>query len=516
VLSLCFSLVSGNSNYIQPKRKAPKASVAADSYRVQMKRKDAEEEDFYPLNAYKFIAFGLDLFVTAFKRGRFDFDNVDILARLGPLVPVIGNTLYSNTAGVLLLGLKATAAIIRCPVSQVEESTPVFVTNIFRVIKNAGGTAESEVAQTALKTLAVILRDNKTSNVTDKQLRYLLEVISPDIEETGRQAAIFTVLRSIVGRKFVVPEIYDLMDRVSAIMVTNQSTHVQELCRGVLMAFLLDYPQGAGRLKAQMTFLARNLTYQFESGRISVLEVLSAVLTKFSDDLMQEYADMLFVSLVAVLANDDSEKCRGMAGLLIKQLFTRLGDQQRHKTLQVLRSWVELRDRQAQLAGASLAVYSIIIDSAADEVGEIINVVVPAITESAESLLLAETTEDDIHLDHLVPLNALKALLRALEVFPVDAEAMPWEQIIQHMLFPNTAVRLVSAKCISSLLTQKAGVSGVELLGEEALLEIARKSCLLMKGDVAEGGRLEVVEPKLADVLVRILWHISKHWAVST
>ena len=515
VLSLCFSLISGNSNYIQPKRKAPKASVAADSYRVQMKRKDAEEEDFYPLNAYKFISFGLDLFVTAFKRGKFDFDNVDILARLGPLVPVIGNTLYSNTSGVLLLGLKATAAIIRCPVSQVEASTPVFVTNIFRVIRNAGGTAESEVAQTALKTLAVVLRDNKNSNVTDKQLRYLLEVISPDIEETGRQSAIFTILRSIVGRKFVVPEIYDLMDRVSAIMVTNQSTHVQELCRGVLMAFLLDYPQGAGRLKAQMTFLARNLTYQFESGRISVLEVLSAVLSKFSDDLVHEYADMLFVSLVAVLANDDSEKCRSMAGVLIKLLFGRLRDQQRAKTLQILKSWVELRDEQAQLAAASLNVYSIIIDAAADDLQSIINVVIPAITESSAALLQAETTEDDIHLDHLVPLNALKALVRTLEVQPVNASLLPWESIIQHLLFPHTGVRLAAARCISILMTsQKDGVDSVEILGEEALLEVARKSCLLMKGEAPEG-RLEVVDPKLADVLVKILWNISKHWAVS-
>jgi U3 small nucleolar RNA-associated protein 20 len=516
VLSLCFSLISGNSNYIQPKRKAPKASVAADSYRVQMKRKDAEEEDFYPLNAYKFISFGLDLFVTAFKRGRFDFDNLDILARLGPLVPVIGNTLYSTTSGVLLLGLKATAAIIRCPVSQVEESTPVFVTNIFRVIRNAGGTAESEVAQTALKTLAVVLRDNKNSNVTDKQLRYLLEVISPDIEETGRQSAIFTILRSIVGRKFVVPEIYDLMDRVSAIMVTNQSTHVQELCRGVLMAFLLDYPQGAGRLKAQMTFLARNLTYQFESGRVSVLEVLSAVLSKFSDELIHEYADMMFVSLVAVLANDDSEKCRAMAGVLIKLLFGRLKDQQRAKTLQVLRSWVELRDEQAQLAAASLNVYSIIIDTAPDDVQSIINVVVPAITESSTALLQAETTDEETHLDHQVPLNALKALTRAMEIAPANAASMPWESIIQHLLFPHTGVRLAAARCISILMTsQRDGVDSVDILGEEALLEIARKSCLLMKGESPEGGRLEVVDPKLADVLVKILWNISKHWAVS-
>jgi U3 small nucleolar RNA-associated protein 20 len=223
---------------------------------------------------------------------------------------------------------------------------------------------------------------------------------------------------------------------------------------------------------------------------------------------------MLFVSLVAVLANDDSEKCRAMAGVLIKLLFGRLRDQQRAKTLQVLRSWVELRDEQAQLAAASLNVYSIIIDTAPEDVESIIKVVIPAITESSTALLEAETSEEDVHLDHQVPLNALKALVRALEIAPVTATSMPWESIIQHLLFPHTGVRLAAARCISILMTQKDGVDGVGLLGEEALLEIARKSCLLMKGEAPEG-RLEVVDPKLADVLVKILWNISKHWAVS-
>lgn len=515
-LSLCYSLISGNSSYIQPKRKAPKTSQAADSYRVQMKRNNREEEDFYPLNAYKFIAFGLDLFVTAFKRGRFDFENVDILARLGPLVPVIGNTLYSTTSGVLLLGLKATAAIVRCPVPQVDESIAVFVTNIFKVVKNAGGNVESDVAQTALKTLAVILRDNRDSSVSDKQLRYLLEVIGPDLEETDRQSAIFTVLRSIVGRKFVVPEIYDLMDRVSAIMVTNQSTHVQELCRGVLMAFLLDYPQGAGRLKAQMTFLARNLSYQFESGRVSVMELLSAVLVKFSDDLIHEYADMLFVALVAVLAGDDSEKCRTMAGLLIKVLFGRLGEEQQAKTLQVLQSWVEMRDEQVQLASASLAVYAIVIDSSPHLIGDIADVVSPVIEESAQALVRAENSDEDVHLDHRLALNGLKAVVRLLEVSPVTAQTMPWEAIIQHLLFPHVGVRIAAARSVSIMISSaKEGANGVGTLGDETLLDVARKSCLLLKGDDIEGGRTEVVDAKLADLLVKILWNVSKHWAVS-
>jgi len=86
--------------------------------------------------------------------------------------------------------------------------------------------------------LATILRDSPTAQVKEKDLVYLLDLLSPDLEDPSRQASVFSMLRAIVSRKFVVPEIYDLMDKVSEIMVTNQSNQVQELCRSVLLQFL--------------------------------------------------------------------------------------------------------------------------------------------------------------------------------------------------------------------------------------------------------------------------------------
>ena len=44
----------------------------------------------------RFVTLGLDLFVTAYRRGIFNFNDSEILSRLEPMVSVIGNTLYSN------------------------------------------------------------------------------------------------------------------------------------------------------------------------------------------------------------------------------------------------------------------------------------------------------------------------------------------------------------------------------------------------------------------------------------
>ena len=515
VLTLCYSLISGNSAYLKSKRKAAPTSQAADAYRVQMKRNKAEQEDFYHLNAYKFVMFGLDLFVTAFRRGRFDFDNTDILSRLGPLVSAIGNTLYSSTASVMLLGLKASAAIARCPIPQVDSSLPTFVTNIIKIIKHQGGSAETEVAQTALKTLAVILRDCKSSQLTDAQLRYLLDCVSPDLEEPDRQAAIFALLRAIVSRRMVVPEVYDLMSSVSSVMVTSQSTHVQDQCRGVLMAFLLDYPQGKGRIKSQLTFLAQNLDYVYETGRISVMELLNAVFTKFNEELIAEYADLFFVALTAVIANDESEKCRTMAGALLQVLLGRLESSKVATMVDVLKSWVGARDVQPALAGASLAVFGLLADVPDVDTAIVDDMLVATssvISDSAAALAEAESdnTAFPAPLDHSLPHHALAAVSKGLSIAPSSADDLPWEGIIAHLLFPHDWVRLAAAKCVGALMAVS-----MDKLDDNACLDVARKSCILLQGSKNSEGEYVTLDGKVADQLVKLLWNIAKRWSVS-
>ncbi|KAL7419756.1 U3 snoRNP protein [Cryptotrichosporon argae] len=488
VLALCHALISGNSRYLATKKAKTVVTQKADRFMVQLKREAGKDVDVYALNAHRFVAFGLELFVTAFRRGRFDFADVDTLARLGPLVPAIGNTLYGSTPAVVL-GLKATAAIARCPVPQVAEAMPVIVTNVFRIIKHSGST-ESEVAQTALKTLAVLVRDCGAA-VSDAQLKYLVELIGPDLDDHERQAAAFAVLRAVVSRTFVVPDVYDLMDRVSALMVTSQSAHVQELARGALVQFLLEYPQGAGRIKAQMTFLARNLDYVFEAGRLSVMELLAAVFAKFSDNVVADYADLFFVALTAVLENDDSAKCRAQAGTLLRTLFGRLDDAHQARTLDVLDTWVEQRAANPALAGAALNVYAL-LDTPRRPV------VAAVLADSAAALAAAEAeaAETGPALAPALPLHALRLVAAA----PTDAAA-PWDAVVAHLVFPHQWVRFAAAQALNALL---ATPDAFDTLGDAQLRDISRKACALFDAGI---------DAKLADALVKLLWHLAKYWA---
>lgn len=440
------------------------------------------------------------------------------MARLDSMVVVVGNTLYSTSAPVLLLGLRSAAGIAKCPVKSLEKSLPVFVRQIIDIIKQAGNT-ESEVIQVAFKSLANILRDGPAVQVKEKDLVYLLELLSPDLEEPSRQASVFTMLRAIVARKFVVPEIYDIMDKVSEIMVTSQSPQVQELCRGVLLQFLLDYPQGKGRLRNQMTFLAKNLSYVHESGRKSVMELLGAIVVKFEVNLVREYADLLFVALVMVVANDDSATCREMGALLIKNLFGRLDDERRRVILSHLHSWAS-QPSQLQLARVSSQVYGFIIDvlqaDSLPYISGILEDLKAALERSTQSLAVVEGDHLDdasmqVDLEWQVPYYALTVLSKTLRIFPDFAnhgERVAWNLVVSHMLFPHAWVRTASSRLLGLLFTAVPvappvlGFPDDHPLSKAGMQDVAKKLCLQLKS--------EHLDDALGLQVVKNLFYIGK------
>lgn len=401
-----------------------------------------------------FVAFGLGLLNTALKRNRFDFRDPAVMARLETMVVVVGNTLYSKNASVLTMGMRCATGLSKCPLKGIERSIPVIICQILDTLKQIGST-ESELSQVALNSLAIIFRDGPTVQVKEKDLVYLLELISPDLEEPSRQASVFTLLRAIVARKFVVPEIYDLMEKVSEVSVTSQSPQVQELCRGVLLQFLLDYPHGKGRLRNQMTFFVKNLSYVYETGRTSIMELLSAIILKFQAPLLQEYAELLFVAFVMVIGNDESAKCREMAAGLIKNMWTRLEEERRKVLLSHLHSWVA-QTSQPLLTWVATQVYGFVVDVALSECSPYVSGIVDDLKTSLQRSATLFAAQDDDNKDGLawqLPYHSLTVISKVLRVFPrlIQDERLEWNHITEHLLFPHAWVRTAACRLVGQL-----------------------------------------------------------------
>ncbi|KAI0316098.1 armadillo-type protein [Amylostereum chailletii] len=516
LLVLCHTLVSQNARFLHhvpkpiQKRKGKNAAI------VQLKRDDGVIADHYATNSFRFIAFGLDLFNTAFRRGRFDFSDNNVISRLEPMVAVIGNTLYATNSHVLIHGLKATVAIIKCPLKNIAKSVPVFIKQMVAIVRQTGST-ESEVVQTALKSLSAVLRDMSSAQIAEKDLLYLLELVGPDLEEPSRQGAVFALLRAVVARQLVVPEVYDLMDRVAEVAVTSQSQNAQEACRGLLLQFLLDYPQGKGRLKTQIAFIAKNTSYSHESGRRSVLELLSAIVTKFDGSLLADHADMLFVALVMVIANDDAPRCREMAAAVVGALLKRLDEDRQRVVVAHLHAWAG-QHGQAALTRVAAQMYGLLLDTlqrdAVAHLTGVLDDINAALARSAQALdedaMDIDGEQAEAEMEWQVPYHALGALDKLLRWFPdvaTQASKVVWPTVTPHLLHPHTWVRSAAARALGRLLSCVSATHPRDDFPAPKLdvKDIAGKLCMML--------RSEHLDEALSTQVVKNLFWVGKCFA---
>ncbi|KAG6885913.1 hypothetical protein C0993_007931 [Termitomyces sp. T159_Od127] len=515
LLVLCNTLITQNARFLKQTPSRRKKAVKDDVI-VQVRRQETLNIDHYAGNSFRFVTFGLDLFNTALRRNRFDFHDDAVMTRLNAMIVAVGNTLYSTNSPVLLLGMRSAAGLSKCPLNSLDKSLPVFVRQIFDIIQQTGNT-DSEVVQVAFKSLAAILRDGPSVQMKEKDLVYLLELLAPDLEVPERQVSSFAMLRAIIARKFVVPEIYDLMDKVSEIMVISQSPQVQELCRGVLLQFLLDYPQGKGRLRKQMTFFAKNLSYVHESGRKSVMELLGAIIAKFEAKILFEYGDLLFVALVMLLANDDSDKCREMASALIKTLFARLDHERRKSILSHLHSWAS-QQSQPELVQVSSQVYGLVVDMLEVDFLSDMTIVLEdlnaALSRSADRLAGVEGDDAEsalVDLQWQVPYHSLTVLVKVLRLFPdfcTKGDHVRWDLVVLHLLFPHAWVRAVSCRLLGILfnsvppIAPSAQFAEQHPLSSSGMRQVAKNLCIQLKS--------EHLDESLGLQVVKNLYYVGK------
>ena len=525
LLVLCHTLISQNAKFLQEaegKTTAPKKGRARkDDYILQTKRKIVADSDHYANNSYRyvgthvyasrmmttfttrFVVFGLDLFTTAYRRSRFDLHDTKLLARLEPFVNLIGNTLYAESEAVIVAALKAAPCILQCPLKAVTSSASLMSRQILAIIRSIGS-AEPEVAQTAFKSLATILRECPTSNVKEEDLLFLLELLAPDLEEPNRQASVFALLRAIVARKLVVPELYDVMTTVSSILVTSQSAHTRESARSLLLQFLLDYPQGAGRLRTTLTFFARNLSYEHASGRSSVLELLHAFVTKFDMGLMAKHAELLFVALVLCVANDAEKACRLAAAGVIQVLVRRLQEEQaqllQRCVMDHLHAWAVQKEK-GPLRSVAIQVYGLVVDALQRASAPYLDAILEdlgAVAESSCILLSGDGLEGEMDGEEgsdgewHATYQMLQGLSKVLKVFPeatTKLEMVRWAAIIQLLAFPHAWVRHAACRLLGILFVASTaaaesmctGTSAEQALTDDNMRNVAEKLCTMLK-----------------------------------
>ncbi|KAI9139232.1 armadillo-type protein [Paraphysoderma sedebokerense] len=427
------------------------------------------ETDHFAVQAHKFVDFGLMLLESALKKEKFDVKNETHLSMLDPFVDILGDALDSKYTSILLRSIKSLSILSRMPLSQLNTALPVIVHRLYRIIGKSGNT-KAEIVQASFKLLTIIIRDCKSIELSDKQLITVVNLIRPDLEEPERLGTSFSIIKAILSRRFVTEEVYDLMKRISEIMVTSQSTNVQERSRHCFLQFLLDYPLGKKRLQNHITYLVKNLSYQYESGRVSVMEFLHAVIQKFPQEIILEYAEILFLALTTALVNDESARCREMAGSLVKVLVLRMDESMLNSIFKILDKWMErsvrpdaleLDPRELTLKRISAQAYGLIIDAAPEivrpQASKLLMDLDRILRDTVDNMNQeTEPADDDFMEVESSDVNwepgyyALNTILKILKHFPTimhnSASDAIWSNVQILLLHPHAWIRLLTSR----------------------------------------------------------------------
>lgn len=95
-----------------------------------------------------------------------------------------------------------------------------------------------------------------------------------------RQATAFNLLKAIIARKLIVPEIHEVMSKVGELSITSELSHVRAQARVVFHQYLLDYPLG-NKLEKHISFYLNQMSYEMQFGRESAIEMIKTLIMSF-------------------------------------------------------------------------------------------------------------------------------------------------------------------------------------------------------------------------------------------
>lgn len=296
---------------------------------------------------FKLISFAMNLLRKVVRR----HEDLQTPQNMAGFLPMAGDALVQGQEEVKLSAMRLFSTIMKVPLPQLEANAPVYVKEAVAIIKGTPS-MNTDAAKAALELITSVLRDKRSVEVKEKDVALVLKRIKTDIDEPDKQGVIYKFLRSVLGRKIVITEMYETLDEVGKAMVTSPDRNIRESARSAYLQFVMDYPQGKDRWQKQTSFLVGNLQYEHAAGRQSVMEFLNLMLGKIEGEVLAEITSRIFVSLLPVLIGDTDHSCRDMARILVGKLFQYAGDAQLTQALSLMDTWLKKEKMSTVKAGA--------------------------------------------------------------------------------------------------------------------------------------------------------------------
>ncbi|KAK0108491.1 U3 snoRNP protein [Cadophora gregata] len=317
---------------------------------------------------FKIVRFAFDVLRAVLKK----HDSLRSAKNLTGFIPVLGDAVVEAEEEVRVSAFKTLTTIVKVPLLEEPNWTNLYRVAAAEATKSVieSPQTDSDIAQAGLKLISVILRTRPDVKVKDTAIDNLVRKLRQDITEPERRHVTFGFLRAVLDSKVETAVVYDVLDYVGEQMVTNFDKDTRDLARGAFFQFLSEYPQKKARWSKQLRFIVGNLNYDREGGRLSILELVYLLLSKSTDDVVQQVATAVFKPLYEDrLNNEESEKCRIVACEVLKEIFKRSDIERTNNFLSLLRTGIKSDDED--VVRVSLQTFRLYYDSGPTDDGDV-------------------------------------------------------------------------------------------------------------------------------------------------
>ncbi|KAM9963224.1 hypothetical protein ACTFIW_006448 [Dictyostelium discoideum] len=327
-------------------------SIQADPSKKKNSRIHQQET-----HSFIFAELGFSLLIHAIKSQK-STQLEQYRSMIDPFITYISKCLEHKQPRVVYLSLKCLLKVFNMDLPSVKANSKQLTIQVLKRLQMDSG--NEKISNSSYEMATCFLRDEKQEHVNEEQLKAILSLTRQHLT-SGEQNLnrSLTMLHVLVNRKVLLPEIYDLMDFCCALMIRTHQPSIATIISNIFIDFLLFYPMGETRLKQQITFLIKNLSYEYDHGRQIVLKTLTQIVERFPQEVLNQYALIIYVPLVVRLTSDPSPSCRENVAQLIKQLVKGVSVQIASKIYDMTMCWFENGSKNLTMARTSAQIIGI-------------------------------------------------------------------------------------------------------------------------------------------------------------